>query len=65
MISNIPEIVLGLVAVSRDCFPLELSQSRRNKVYEECQKLALPVIEIRTIVEKEADVQNVLEEVKA
>jgi len=65
MISNIPEIVLGLVAVSRDCFPLELSQSRRNKVYEECQKLALPVIEIRTIVEKEADVKNVLEEVKA
>jgi len=65
MINNIPKIVLGVVAVSRDCFPLELSQRRRDKVYEECQKLGLPVVVIKTIVEKEADVQKVIEEIRA
>ena len=27
--NNIPEIKLGIVAVSRDCFPIALSQARR------------------------------------
>ena len=30
--TNIPEVKLGIVAVSRDCFPIELSQSRRAAV---------------------------------
>ena len=29
---NIPEIKLGVVAVSRDCFPMSLSESRRINV---------------------------------
>ncbi len=29
---NIPEIKLGIVAVSRDCFPIELSQQRRRNI---------------------------------
>ena len=28
MMTNIPEIKLGLIAVSRDCFPLALSERR-------------------------------------
>ena len=29
---NIPSVTLGLVAVSRDCFPVTLSESRRAHV---------------------------------
>lgn len=29
---NIPKIKLGIVAVSRDCFPIELSQKRRSNI---------------------------------
>ena len=28
---NIPEVKLGIVAVSRDCFPMSLSESRDRK----------------------------------
>ena len=29
---NIPEVKLGLIAVSRDCFPIALSISRREAI---------------------------------
>ena len=29
---NIPEVKLGIVAVSRDCFPITLSEKRRKAV---------------------------------
>ena len=29
---NMPEVKLGIVAVSRDCFPITLSESRRKAV---------------------------------
>ena len=29
---NMPEIKLGIIAVSRDCFPMSLSESRRAAV---------------------------------
>ena len=32
MISNIPEVKLGIVAVSRDCFPIQLSEKRRAAI---------------------------------
>lgn len=32
MINNTPEIKLGIVAVSRDCFPNSLSENRRKAV---------------------------------
>ena len=51
--NNIPEIRLGLVAMSRDCFPRELSRSRRQKVAQACRKLKIPVTEIETVVEGE------------
>ncbi|MFQ6069995.1 MAG: L-fucose/L-arabinose isomerase family protein [Candidatus Aminicenantales bacterium] len=62
MKNNIPEIKLGLVAVSRDCFPLELARRRREKVIEECRKLGLSAAEIKTIVEKETHVGEALAE---
>ena len=32
MITNIPQVKLGIVAVSRDCFPIRLSESRRAAI---------------------------------
>jgi len=61
---NIPEVKLGIVAVSRDCFPIELSHKRRSKVVAACRELCVPVIEIETIIENEQDVLKALEETK-
>lgn len=36
---NIPEVKLGIVAVSRDCFPMSLSESRRIKVCQSTKRL--------------------------
>ena len=37
---NIPEVRLGIVAVSRDCFPIALSTRRRQDIVTAC-KLSL------------------------
>ncbi len=34
--TNIPEFKLGIVAVSRDCFPIQLSERRRAAVVKAC-----------------------------
>ncbi len=60
--NNIPKVSLGLVAVSRDCFPIDLSRRRRTKLGQECRKLKLPVTEIPTIVENERDALKALDE---
>jgi L-fucose isomerase-like protein len=59
---NIPEVKIGIVAVSRDCFPIELSRKRRQAVVAECKKQNIPVIEIETIIENEKDVLKALDE---
>ncbi|MEW5901229.1 MAG: fucose isomerase [Acidobacteriota bacterium] len=52
---NIPKVKLGLVAVSRDCFPVELSRKRRSLVARECRARKIPLAEIQTVVENERD----------
>ncbi|MEJ2110096.1 MAG: fucose isomerase [Acidobacteriota bacterium] len=59
---NIPEIKLGIVAVSRDCFPIELSQKRRKRVVEACSEQGVPIVEIETVIENEQDVLKALKE---
>jgi L-fucose isomerase-like protein len=61
---NIPIVKLGIVAVSRDCFPIELSRKRRSNVVAACKELKVPVVEIETIIENERDVLKALDEVK-
>jgi L-fucose isomerase-like protein len=61
---NIPVVKLGVIAVSRDCFPIELSRKRRKNVIAACKELALPVVEIETIIENERDVLKALDEIK-
>ncbi len=61
---NIPNIKLGIVAVSRDCFPIELSRQRRQSVAAECQKRKITVTELETIIENENDALKALEEIQ-
>jgi L-fucose isomerase-like protein len=62
---NIPQVSLGLVADSRDCFPVELSRKRRTQVAAECRSNGLAVTEIETTVENETDVVRALEEIRS
>ena len=59
--TNVPDVRPGIVAVSRDCFPADLSRRRRRAVVDACGALDLDVTEIETIVENEHDVLDALE----
>ena len=61
---NIPQVKLGIVAVSRDCFPIELSQKRRGAILTACAAKGLDVYEAKTTVENEKDMLAEVEEVK-
>lgn len=62
---NIPMVKLGIVGVSRDCFPVELSQKRRNAVVQQCKDKAIGIFEVKTTIENERDVLKTLDELKA
>lgn len=64
MVGNIPEVKLGIVAVSRDCFPVELSVRRRNAVVRACTGKGIEIYEANTAVENEKDAMKALEEIK-
>ena len=64
LMTNIPEIRLGIVAVSRDCFPIELSQNRRRAVVEACNNKNISITELQTTVENENDALKALDEIK-
>ena len=62
--NNTPAVKLGIVAVSRDCFPKKLSLSRRQAVvaaYAHRDSL----YECQTIIENELDMKKALAEVNA
>ena len=63
--NNIPEIKVALVAVSRDCFPVELSQKRRQTIMKYAEEMKMPVVEIDTTIENENDVLIALGEIEA
>ena len=58
---NTPEVKLGIVAVSRDCFPITLSESRRKAVAAAYKG---ELYECPTVVESELDMQKALKEVQ-
>lgn len=61
---NIPKVKLGIVAVSRDCFPVQLSETRRKAVVEACKQKGIDICEVKTTVENEKHVLQALEELK-
>ena len=63
--NNIPEVKLGIVAVSRDCFPIDLSIERRKAVVAACQAAGVEITEIQTTIENEEHALKALEELKA
>ena len=62
---NIPSVKLGIVAVSRDCFPIDLSQRRRAAVVAACKEKGVEIVEIQTTIENEIHTMQALEELKA
>nr|MCR5160343.1 fucose isomerase [Lachnospiraceae bacterium] len=65
--NNIPKIKLGIVAVSRDCFPASLAENRRKALVEayEAKYGKEDIYECPiTIIESEIDMVNALEDIK-
>lgn len=62
--NNIPQVKLGVVAVSRDCFPMELSANRRKAVVEAYKEAYGEIYECPTTVENEKHMEKALAEVK-
>lgn len=61
---NIPEVKLGLIAVSRDCFIRSLSERRRAAIIKECGQKNLNIEEIKVTVENENDCLKAVAEAK-
>ncbi len=59
--NNIPEVKLGLIAVSRDCFPIALSEARRAAIVKVCGG---NIYECPVTVENEKDMLSAVEDVK-
>ena len=58
---NIPEVKLGIIAVSRDCFPIALSTQRRENIVKSYQG---DLYDCKTTVENDHDMEKAIEEVK-
>ncbi|MDR3304104.1 MAG: fucose isomerase, partial [Treponema sp.] len=65
MFQNIPELKLGIIAVSRDCFVLSLSEKRRAAVVAACGAKSVSIFEAKTTVENEKDMLKAVDEVRA
>ena len=60
-LSNMPQAKLGIVAVSRNCFPKSLSENRRKAVAAAYKG---EIYECPTVVENEMDMKQVLKELR-
>jgi L-fucose isomerase-like protein len=65
MFKNVPEVKLGVVAVSRDCFPIALSVKRKAALLAAGKKAKLPLCDIKTVIENEKDSLKALDELHA
>jgi L-fucose isomerase-like protein len=63
MNANIPEVKLGIIAVSRDCFVRSLSERRRVAVVAAASKKGIAVFEAKKTVENERDMLAAVDEV--
>lgn len=62
--NNIPEVKLGIIAVSRDCFVISLSERRRKAIVEACAANGTAIYEVQATVENETDMLKAVDEVK-
>ncbi|MCF0113415.1 MAG: fucose isomerase, partial [Bacilli bacterium] len=58
---NTPDVKLGIIAVSRSCFPMTLSEERKNRILEAYgpELYGCPIV-----VENELDAMKAVEDVK-
>ena len=61
MLENIPNVKMGIIAVSRDCFPITLSEKRRKAIVKAYGK---GLYECPVTVENEKDMLKAVEDVK-
>lgn len=61
-LQNSPKVNLGIVGVSRDCFPLELSKKRLNVLVQTLEQNNINITPAETIIESENDTLKVLDE---
>ena len=57
-LTNTPDVRMGFVAVSRDCFPIELSRKRMELVLDECRRMELNAEPCGVVVETETDAMD-------
>ncbi len=62
--NNMPEEKIGIVAVSRDCFPMSLSENRRKAVVKAYTEKYGDIYECPVCVENEAHMGNALADIK-
>lgn len=60
--TNIPTVKLGIIAVSRDCFPIKLSTQRRENIVKAYKG---EIYDCQTTVENEQDMLKAVADVKA
>lgn len=60
---NIPQVKIGIVAVSRDCFPKSLSATRCEKVCNSYKEKFGDIFKCETIIENEIDMIKALDEI--
>ena len=65
MLTNIPQVKTGIIAVSRDCFVISLSEKRRSAIVEAYRKTGSEIYECKTVVENEKDMLKAVDEVNA
>ena len=64
-LQNMPKEKIAIVAVSRDCFPMELSVNRRKAVVEAYTKNYGEIYECPVCIENELDMRKALADIKA
>lgn len=62
--NNMPQVKLGIAAVSRDCFPMTLSESRRKAVVAEYTEKYGEIYECPTCIENEIHMRKALGELR-
>jgi len=65
MFQNIPDVKPGIIAVSRDCFPISLSEKRRSAIVSACESIGISLYECPVTVENEKDMQKAVADVNA
>ena len=60
--NNVPEVKIGIAAVSRDCFPMTLSERRRKELAAAYRPKYGDIYECPTVIENELDMKKALAE---